>query len=150
MSYLQWWIISEICLWPCRNLMPSLTGTHTLWTALHNKIGIFKVMNEIGFFNNRKEDKRWCVPDIQEGEITEKEVHGVHGMWRKTSERVKMTKVLFSGFIRHITKDMTKMNFCQFLGTQKGLSEWIQFQLSGWFFAFSFSFLKWSRKRNST
>lgn len=37
--------------------------------------------------------------------------------------RMKMTKVLFSGFIRHITKDMTKMNFFQFLCTQKGLSE---------------------------
>lgn len=40
-------------------------------------------MNEIGFFNNRKGDKRGCVPDIQEGEVTKREVHGVHGMWRK-------------------------------------------------------------------
>ena len=38
--------------------MPSLLGIHTLWTALHIEIGIFKVMNEIGFFNNRKEGKR--------------------------------------------------------------------------------------------
>lgn len=65
--------------------MPSLLGTHTLWTALHIEIGIFKVMNEIGFFNNRKEGKRGCVPDIQEGQVTKKEVHGIHGMWRKDS-----------------------------------------------------------------